>query len=1082
MVVGSDQSVSPTKSPPDIAQQSSNSEFHPIIHIKVKTNKCPHIKVGILGKEVDALLDSGAAISIISDTRIVERHNFRIRPTDLKIRTADETEHQGIGMLHIPYTFQGITVVVPTLYVPQIAKQLILGIDFWNRFGIKPAISDKSEWKPLNTSNAIEIDEIKLNTATEYFAENTEELNVILEPSGQNMMEKEKNEDESLEIPTVEQTEEFDLNKLETEHVLNKIQKQELIRILKKFKTNGNLGRTSMIQHKIELIEGAIPKRPPKYRRSPAMQREIQKEIDRMIELDVIEESSSDWCNPLLPVRKPSGEWRVCLDCRNINKVTKNEAYPLPDMQDILAKIEKATYFSVLDLSKAYWQIPLEESSKDFTSFRSGRKLYRFKVMPFGLKGAPTTQTKLMQKVIGFDLEPAVYVYMDDIIILSNTLEEHFKLLEIIAERLSKAGLTISLEKSKICQKKVHYLGYILSEEGLSIDSEKLEPILSYPVPKTVKEIRCLIGMVGFFKQFIPNYSEILSPITDLLKKNSKIIWNKEADAALDKIKSLLTSPPVLANPRFGTQFIIESDASAHAVGAVLMQEHDGQRRPISFYSKKLTAAQQKYSATERECLGVILAIERFRHYIEGTVFMVITDAQSLKWLNQVSVEGNSARLVRWAIKLQQYDFELEYRKGGLNMVADALSRINTVDVIANDVEYEKLKKEVDEDPRKFKDFRVVRNRIYKYVADEGQADPRFKWKYYPPRSERISILEVEHGLAHLGTQKTLKKIQEKYYWPRMSTEIKRYCSACEECKRSKHPNTNQTPTMGRQKVADLPWQIISVDYVGPFPRSKQGNTMLLVITDLFSKFVVIQPMREAKTTTLIKFLENMIFLQFSVPEIVISDNGPQFKSALFASLLKRYKVTHWRNANYHPANNPTERVNRVINSAIRAHLKEDQTDWDLNIQKIAMAIRTATHDSTEFTPYFVNYGRNYISLGDEYQRIRDTAEGVKFVPREQTEEIFTKVKENLKKAYHRYEKYYNLRANDKLPDFEIGELVYKRNYFQSSKPKKFNAKLAKTYSLAKIISKIGSNCYELEDEKGVRLGIFKRADLMKKN
>lgn len=1040
--------------------------------------------MGILGNEVDALLDSGAAISIISDPKIIAKHNFKLRPTELKIKTADETEHPGIGMLYIPYTFQGVTKVIPTLYVPQISKQLILGIDFWNQFGIKPAMSKESEWKPLNTVNAIEVDEIAINIADEYFAENTGEINLILEPTGQKLLEKNEMEDKSLEIPTVEPVEDIDLNKIVTEHELSKAQKLELANILEKFKSNGKLGRTKLMQHKIELIEGAVPKRPPKYRRSPAMQREIQKEIDRMIELDVIEESSSDWCNPLLPVRKPSGEWRVCLDCRNINRITKSEAYPLPDMQDILAKIEKATYFSVIDLSKAYWQIPLEENSRDFTSFRSGRKLYRFKVMPFGLKGAPTTQTKLMHKVIGFDLEPAVFVYMDDIIVLSNTLDEHFRLLETIAERVSKAGLTISIEKSKICQKKVHYLGYVLSEDGLSIDSEKLEPILSYPAPKTVREVRCLIGMIGFFKQFIPNYSEILSPITDLLKKNSKLVWNKEADLALGKLKSILTTSPVLANPMFGTQFIIESDASAHAVGAVLMQVQEGQKKPIAFYSKKLSATQQKYSATERECLGVILAIERFRHYVEGTVFKVITDAQSLKWLNQVSVEGNSARLVRWAMKLQQYDFELEYRKGGLNMVADALSRINSVDVLATDVEHEKLKKDIEKDPQKFKDFRVIRNRVYKYVSDKRQNDPQFKWKYFPPRAERISLMEAEHGLAHLGADKTLKKIQEKYYWPRMSTEIKRYCSACEDCKMSKHPNITRNPTMGKQKVADLPWQIISVDYVGPFPRSKQGNTMLLVVTDLFSKFVVIQPMREAKTTTLIKFIENMIFLQFSVPEIIISDNGPQFKSVLFTSLLKKYKVTHWRNANYHPANNPTERVNRVINSAIRAILKDDQTDWDLNIQKIAMAIRTATHNSTEFTPYFVNYGRNYISMGDEYQRIRDTGNSTSFEPSKKNEElneIFSKVKENLKKAYHRYEKYYNLRANDKLPDFEIGELVYKKNFFQSNKLKKFNAKLAKIYSTARVIAKIGSNCYELEDEKGVRLGIFKRADLMKK-
>lgn len=344
--------------------------------------------------------------------------------------------------------------------------------------------------------------------------------------------------------------------------------------------------------------------------------------------------------------------------------------------------------------------------------------------------------------------------------------------------------------------------------------------------------------------------------------------------------------------------------------------------------------------------------------------------------------------------------------------------------------------------------------------------------------------MKEAHDSTHFGRFKTYKKLQEKYYWPAMEEDVRRYCQGCETCKSTKHPNTNRTPRMGRQKLASVPWQVISVDFIGPLPRSRTGNSVLLVVTDLFSKFILIQPLKEAKTQALVTFLENMVFLMFGVPEVLISDNGSQFKSKEFEKFLAKYHVTHWKNANYHPANNPTERVNRVIGAAIRATLKDDHTQWDRNIHQIAMAVRSAVHESTGFTPYFVNYGRNYISSGAEYKRIRETANDSPNDPSQQNknlQKIFETVKINLKKAYDRYSKYYNLRSSKTNADYKIGETILKKNFVQSNKAKKISAKLANPFSLAKVIQKIGSSCYELEDMNGNYLGVFHASDLQKK-
>lgn len=1031
---------------------------------------------------MNALLDSGASASVISSMDIIKKHKFIIHPVNLQIKTADETAYKCEGVVLIPYTFNGQTNIVPTLLVPQISKPLILGVDFWNAFKILPAIFENGKFRKLAWGRACN----EINQIEDQLMIENQNISFTIEPEKYEFTQIETvTVDNTLELPFAEQPENNSINNVETEHALSEKEKKELMDIVELLKTSngGKLGRTNLICHKIDLVEGAKPKKPPQYRCSPHIQKEVDKEVERMKELDIIEESTSDWCNPLLPVKKASGEWRICLDCRRVNEITKNEAYPFPDMLGILGRIEKSKYFTVIDLSKAYWQIPLEEASRDYTSFRAGKQLFRFKVMPFGLKGAPITQTKLMNKVLGFDLEPHVYVYLDDIIITSRSLDEHFRLLRIVAERLIKANLSISLEKSKFCQKQISYLGYTLSEHGLAIDSTKVQAILDYPIPKSVKDVRRFIGMVSFYKQFIDRFSDLTAPITDLLKKEKgKMNWTREADEMFFKIKSELISPKVLANPDFNKPFIIESDASDVAVGAVLVQVHEGVKRPIAFFSKKLSATQKKYAPTEKECLGVILAIEKFRHYVEGSKFSVITDAQSLIWLKKISAEGGSAKLIRWALKLQQYDFELRYRKGTLNVTADALSRaINTVQVL--DPDYETLKKKIQKDRIKYEKFRVVRDRIYKFVPAH-LTDSRFTWKYFPPQSERLAFLQQAHNTAHFGRFKTLKKLQEQYYWPAMEDAVRKYCQACETCKRVKYPNTNRVPTMGRQKLASLPWQTISVDFVGPFPRSKNGNSVLLVITDLFSKFVVIQPLRDAKTNALITFLENMVFLLFGVPEILISDNGVQFKAKEFQKFLSKYHVTHWKNANYHPANNPTERVNRVIGAAVRTYLKDDHKEWDRDIQKVAMAIRTAVHESTAFTPYFVNYGRNYISSGIEYQQIRERGDDTEYEPKEMNETmktIYNKVKENLKQAYNRYSKHYNLRANKTAPSYEIGEIVMKRNFVQSNKIKNFSAKLADVFAPAKVIGKIGSACYDLEDLQGNRLGVFHASDLQKK-
>lgn len=1043
--------------------------FAQICEVKVHTGSCPHVTVKIFDKEYKALLDSGASVSVTNIADIAHKHGLKLHQSPFRIVTADKTAHECLGYVHLPIVFRGVTKIIPTLIVPQIARNLILGCNFWDVFGIKPMMKGENGFEQVAT---ITVE-----------SHSTETIEFSLLPIETLPILEKVEPDTTLDIPALELPEASKTTPetIETEHALSDEQRMELAKAIKTFPctTENRLGRTSLLEHEIILKEGAKPRRQPLYRCSPTVQAEMEAELDRYRRMDAIEECSSEWASALVPVRKSNGKLRVCLDSRGVNAWTKKDSYPMRNMGEIFHRLGSAKFFSVVDLKDAYFQIPLKEESRDYTAFRTPQGLFRFKVCPFGLTNAPFTMCRLMDRVIGFDLEPNVFVYLDDIVIATNTFEDHIRLLKIVAERLKAANLTISLDKSRFCRKQVSYLGYLLTEDGVSIDNSRISPILDYARPRSVKDIRRLLGLAGFYQRFIRNYSSIVAPISDLLKKTkSKFIWTEAAEKAFGDLKAALVSAPILSNPDFNCPFVIESDASDNAVGAALIQLQDGQPKVIAYFSKKLSNTQKKYASVEKECLGVLLAIEHFRHYVEGTRFKVVTDARSLLWLFTIGVESGNSKLLRWALKIQSYDIELEYRKGKNNILADCLSRsLETIETLAIDPEYQELQNKIKQDPMKFPDFRIVDNQIYKFVKMANKLeDGRFQWKMYPPKSRRSEIIKNVHDQAHLGADKTISAIKERYFWPSMGVEIKKFCRSCLLCQTSKATNKNTTPPMSEQKkMVQYPWQFLAMDYVGPLPASgRNRNTCLLVVTDLFSKFVVVQPFRQATAESLTQFVENSLFLLFGVPEVILSDNGTQFTSKQFQSLLAKYHVNHWRTPNYHPQINDTERVNRVITTAIRASIKKEHAEWSNNIQYIANAVRNSVHEATNYTPYFVLFGRNIVSDGREYRKLRDVdSTNNHQLNTEEKEKLLEEVRENLKKAYEKHASYYNLRSNKNCPTYVVGEKVLKKSMEQSDKGQKFCSKLAPKYVQAVVRKVVGSHCYDLEDLNGKRLGIF---------
>lgn len=991
----------------------------------------PYASVEVFGKPMIGLLDSGASVSILGRGcyDLAKQLDLSLFQINSSIATADGSVHNVLHCAYIPYTFEGKTEIVLTVLSEAVANPLVLGIDFWNSFKIAPAILG-------NICSA----EIKKPSEGE---------------------------------PKI--------------YSCTPEQQKELDTVIKEFLpyTEGNLTRTSVLEHFID-TGNSDPIKQKYYPVSPYVQKEIDKELNRMLNLGVIQSSSSPWSNPIVSVKKPDGSVRLCLDSRKLNNVTKKDAYPLPHIAGILGRFEGTRYVSKIDLKDAFWQIPLERSSREKTAFTvPGRGLFEFVVMPFGLHNAPQTQCRLMDKVLGVDLQPFAFVYLDDVIVATDSFEKHIEVLREIAKRLRAAQISINVNKSQFCAPSVKYLGFVVDQDGIRTDPDKIKAIVDFPPPTSVKEVRRLVGLVNWYRRFIRDFSTLIAPITELLKvPKRKFSWSNEANTAFLELKSALCSAPLLSCPNYNLGFYVQCDASDVGVGAVLWQNHTDGEKVIAYMSQKLSAAERKYSSTERECLAVLYAVEKFRLYIDGVKFTVITDHESLKWL--MNLKDPSGRLGRWALKLQGFDFVVVHRKGKHNIVPDALSRaINCVMEISVGDKYQtwynELFKLIQEDPTQSREYQVRDGKLYRY--QKSNLGLLYNWKLVVPPDQKLEILRKNHDdVAHLGVSKTINRISENYFWKDMRNEIKEYIRSCSVCKASKPLNVSSRAPMGHPKVANFPFQVISMDFVGVLPRSRNGNTVLFVVSDWYSKFVFLHPMRSADTSRMCEFIEKHVFLKFGVPQIVISDNGSQFISKEFQNFLQNYGVEHHKNAVYHPQNNPAERVNKVVVSSIRASLGENAShkDWDRNIQIIEYSINTSVHESIKLSPYFVLFGRNHIKYGKQYQETSTDASDAsdELSTRFQTfEKIKDIVGRELSAAYNRQSHYYNTRSKN-LTVFRAGDIVWKRNYCLSKASDNFCAKLAPLYTQCRVVCRTGSNTYDLADMQGKFLGNYSIQDI----
>lgn len=495
------------------------------------------------------------------------------------------------------------------------------------------------------------------------------------------------------------------LSKLRLDH-LNGEEHQSIYELCRQYKDifycdELPLTFTSQVKHQIRTKnEDPIYVKP--YRQPPVQTAEIKNQVDKLLRDNIIQESHSPWSAPVhLVSKKPdaSGEkkYRMVIDYRRLNEITLDDKYPLPNITDLFDKLGKSTYFTTLDLASGYHQIEVAESDRQKTAFSTQFGHYEFSRMPFGLKTAPATFQRAMDNILRGLQGIHCLIYLDDVIIFSSSLQEHLQKLRTVFDRLRATNLKVQLDKSEFLRKEVLYLGHTITKDGLRPNDDKITAVLNYPLPRTTTEIKSFLGLVGYYRKFIKDFAKVTQPMTDCLKKKNNINIDDKYIASFQKCKELLTNAPLLQYPDFQRPFVLTTDASNVALGAVLSQGTIGSDKPIAYASRSLNETERRYSTIEKELLAIIYAVKHFRPYLYGNKFYIYTDHRPLAWL--YSLKEPNSKLTRWRLRLQEYNFEIIYKKGKQNTNADALSRIR-VNALHKD-ETESMQVNTDESERR---------------------------------------------------------------------------------------------------------------------------------------------------------------------------------------------------------------------------------------------------------------------------------------------------------------------------------------------------------------------------------------------
>ncbi|KAG2207610.1 hypothetical protein INT45_004096, partial [Circinella minor] len=736
------------------------------------------------------------------------------------------------------------------------------------------------------------------------------------------------------------------------------------------------------IEHVIDTGDADPISRPP-YKMSPLELAELRQQITELLDLRLIRPSSSPWGAPVLFVHKKDGSMRLCIDYRAVNRVTRRHSHPLPCIDECLEQLHGTKYYSSIDLKSGYHQLKIKEDDIPKTAFNTCYGSFEWLVLPFGLMNAPPVFQKTMNSVLGDCLDKFAMVYLDDILIYSKTKEDHYRHLRHVLEKLCGAKLIANLKKCELFKTELEFVGFQVSAAGILPSKKKVKAIQEWPVPTNVQEVRQFVGLASHYHRFIKGFASLAAPLTELTKgtraKKRAIVWKKDCQVAFENLKKHMTAAPILVPPNPDTPYIIETDASDYAVGAVLLQKgNDGQIHPLAFESKKLSAAERNYPAQERELLAILHALRTWRCFIDGRHYTVLSDHHPLKYFR--SKIKPTPRLTRWIAEIELYDPDIQYKPGRDNHVPDLLSRRDGPTCITQEKSLEpellyavKSIQEsdwpkfyaFDEDKRpgmykdlldKHKDKFVVRdNQVFRLVKIRDTIQ-QVRYVLFARRTDLVQ--DFHKSVGHAGNLTVLYLMQKRWWWPGMRSDIQEWLRACQQCQLAS--NADRRIHHAPMKPLNVPpvFSCWHLDFVGELPTTINGNHWLLVAVDYATNWTIARAVPDATGEAIANFIYEEIVLPFACPAEILTDRGANFMSKVLNLYLGRLKINHLLTSAWHSrTNSKVERSNGILKQMLRKYAHGQIHHWDQFVDPAVFACRVRKHRTHGFSPYFLVYG-----------------------------------------------------------------------------------------------------------------------------
>jgi len=747
-------------------------------------------------------------------------------------------------------------------------------------------------------------------------------------------------------------------------------------------------------QRRIDLNAGARPVRFAPRRAGHTARVAETAEVKRQLESDVIEPTSWEWGFPVVLVPKKDGTLRFCVDYRLLNVVTKKDTYPLPRMDECIDSLGEATIFSTLDCNAGYWQVAIAPEDRDKTAFVCHEGAYQYKRMPFGLTNAPATFQRALDIILSGVKWQSRLIFLDDVIVCSTTEEEHIGHVAHVLRLLREAGVTLRLPKCRSFRTTVQYLGHEIKPGRLGVMDAQTRAPRETHFPTTRTQVRSFVGMCNVFRRFVPNFSRMAAPLTDIMGSTAPVLVPSATplqQQAFDRLKEAITTPPVLALPRRGRKDVLDVDACGTQVGAALLQEQDdGKLQTVAYISRRLATKELPYGVTEKKCLAVVWASLKLRPYLEGDRFLVRTNHDCLRWILNIEGSGNP-RLARWRLRLSELEFDVAYKPGMTHYLADSISRLESgaSDETAFDDAVPEFATRANTvrglDAANYVGDPTVRGINWDEVLSAQAADgycqefvkalnagrhiPFFEepeWillrraapdgahQVVVPAALKEQVLHLEHDATlagHPGESRMYAAMGRYYYWVGMAANVLFYVSKCDSCALQRvRPLARRSPLT--LFPATMPFQDIAVDLYGPHARTAAGHRFILVITDRFTKLVQELQMDGTTAVNCASAVLDYWVAAYGPPDRLLSDGGPQFTSNVWGQVCNLLSIEPKVTSPSHPqTNGQAERFNRTMHTILDHYVAEHARSWDQLLGALTLAYDSRPHRSTGVAP-----------------------------------------------------------------------------------------------------------------------------------